>query len=122
MAGALGVRLGGRNVYFGRSEVRPFLGDGPRPEARHLKRAARISGAVGVAALGLAASYPSGRAAGRCRRPVCTARVRGPWPPRRVRASRRFRRRTRRRGGWRARAPGDGRGCGVGRGGAGSGR
>ncbi|MGS2616916.1 cobalamin biosynthesis protein [Micromonospora sp. LZ34] len=58
MAGALGVRLGGRNVYFGRSEVRPYLGDGPRPEARHLKRAARISGAVGLAALGLAAAYP----------------------------------------------------------------
>lgn len=58
MAGALGVRLGGRNVYFGRSETRPFLGDGPRPEARHLKRAARISGAVGLAALGLAAVYP----------------------------------------------------------------
>ncbi|MER7458392.1 cobalamin biosynthesis protein [Micromonospora sp. NPDC126480] len=58
MAGALGVRLGGRNVYFGRSEVRPFLGDGPRPEARHLPRAARISGAVGLAALGLAAAYP----------------------------------------------------------------
>ncbi|MFG3707948.1 cobalamin biosynthesis protein [Micromonospora sp. NPDC047670] len=58
MAGALGVRLGGRNVYFGRSEVRPFLGDGPRPEARHLERAARISGTVGLAALGLAAAYP----------------------------------------------------------------
>ncbi|WP_233220254.1 cobalamin biosynthesis protein [Micromonospora sp. RP3T] len=58
MAGALGVRLGGRNVYFGRSETRPFLGDGPRPEARHLKRAARVSGAVGLAALGLAALYP----------------------------------------------------------------
>ncbi|MET8364715.1 cobalamin biosynthesis protein [Micromonospora sp. NPDC005194] len=66
MAGALGVRLGGRNRYFGRSEVRPFLGDGPRPEARHLKRAARISGAVGLAALGLAAAYPVtvGRLAG----------------------------------------------------------
>ncbi|EWM67990.1 cobalamin biosynthesis protein D [Micromonospora sp. M42] len=66
MAGALGVRLGGRNVYFGRAETRPFLGDGPRPEARHLKRAARISGAVGVAALGLAALYPVtvGRVAG----------------------------------------------------------
>ncbi|MEH0842807.1 cobalamin biosynthesis protein [Micromonospora sp. CPCC 205711] len=58
MAGVLGVRLGGRNVYFGRSEVRPFLGDGPRPEARHLKRAARVSGAVGLAALGLAAAWP----------------------------------------------------------------
>jgi adenosylcobinamide-phosphate synthase len=55
MAGALGVRLGGRNVYFGRSEIRPLLGDGPRPAARHLRRAARISGAVGLAAAGLAA-------------------------------------------------------------------
>ncbi|MFC7548874.1 cobalamin biosynthesis protein [Plantactinospora sp. GCM10030261] len=52
MAGALGVRLGGRNVYFGRMEVRPFLGDGPRPEPRHIKRAVRLSGAVGLAALG----------------------------------------------------------------------
>ncbi|RAO44910.1 Adenosylcobinamide-phosphate synthase [Micromonospora saelicesensis] len=58
MAGAFGVRLGGRNVDLGRSEVRPFLGDGPGPEARHLKRAARISGAVGLAAVGLAAAYP----------------------------------------------------------------
>lgn len=51
MAGALGVRLGGRNVYFGRSEVRPLLGDGPRPEARHIRRATRLAGAVGLAAL-----------------------------------------------------------------------
>ncbi|MEH1013578.1 cobalamin biosynthesis protein [Micromonospora sp. CPCC 206060] len=62
MAGALGVRLGGRNVYFGRSEVRPFLGDGPRPEARHIRRATRLSGAVGLAALvgsvGLAVALP----------------------------------------------------------------
>ncbi|MBE1484543.1 cobalamin biosynthesis protein [Plantactinospora soyae] len=57
MAGALGVRLGGRNVYFGRSEVRPFLGDGPRPEARHISRAARLSGTVGLAALGVTVAY-----------------------------------------------------------------
>ncbi|HEX2772260.1 MAG TPA: cobalamin biosynthesis protein [Micromonosporaceae bacterium] len=57
MAGALGVRLGGRNVYFGRSEVRPFIGDGPRPEARHIRRAATLSGLVGTAALGLAVAY-----------------------------------------------------------------
>jgi adenosylcobinamide-phosphate synthase len=50
MAGALGVRLGGRNVYFGRSETRPFLGDGPRPAAGQLRGAARISAAVGLAA------------------------------------------------------------------------
>ncbi|BCY06099.1 cobalamin biosynthesis protein [Actinoplanes sp. L3-i22] len=55
MAGALGVRLGGRNVYFGRSETRPFLGDGPRPKAVHLKRAARVSGAVGAVAVLVAA-------------------------------------------------------------------
>ncbi|WP_250009442.1 cobalamin biosynthesis protein [Actinoplanes sp. M2I2] len=54
MAGALGVRLGGRNVYFGRTETRPFLGDGPRPSAVHLRRAARVSGAVGLTAAGLA--------------------------------------------------------------------
>ncbi|WP_041840677.1 cobalamin biosynthesis protein [Actinoplanes friuliensis] len=55
MAGALGVRLGGRNVYFGRTETRPFLGDGPRPAAGDLRRAARISGAVGAGAAVLAA-------------------------------------------------------------------
>jgi adenosylcobinamide-phosphate synthase len=55
MAGALGVRLGGQNVYFGRVEARPFLGDGPRPSAGHLRRAARISGAVGAAATAIAA-------------------------------------------------------------------
>jgi adenosylcobinamide-phosphate synthase len=55
MAGALGVRLGGRNVYFGRTETRPFLGDGPRPSAADLRRAARISGTVGLAAVALAA-------------------------------------------------------------------
>ncbi len=56
MAGALGVRLGGENRYFGRSETRPFLGDGPRPSAHHLPRAARISGAVGALATVLAAT------------------------------------------------------------------
>src|SRR5690349_21327372 len=55
MAGALGGRLGGRNVYFGRSEVRPLSGDGPRPSAVHLRRAARVSGAVGAAAAAIAA-------------------------------------------------------------------
>ena len=54
MAGALGVRLGGRNIYFGRTETRPFLGDGPRPSAVHVRRAARVSAAVGLAAAGLA--------------------------------------------------------------------
>ncbi|GIJ05900.1 cobalamin biosynthesis protein CobD [Spirilliplanes yamanashiensis] len=62
MAGALGVRLGGRNVYFGRSEVRPFLGDGPRPSAGHIKRAAKLSGTVGLLAAGLAATVAATRA------------------------------------------------------------
>lgn len=61
MAGALGVRLGGRNVYFGRVEVRPLLGDGPRPTARHVRRAARMSGAVGLVAAGVAAAIALGR-------------------------------------------------------------
>jgi adenosylcobinamide-phosphate synthase len=68
MAGALGVRLGGRNVYFGRSETRPFLGDGPKPTAAHLRRAARISGAVGLSAAALSAGTALARAALRLRR------------------------------------------------------
>jgi adenosylcobinamide-phosphate synthase len=63
MAGALGVRLGGRNVYSGHSETRPFLGDGPRPSAPHLRRAARLSGAVGAAAAVLAAGVAAARSA-----------------------------------------------------------
>lgn len=51
MAGALGVRLGGRNVYHGRAEDRPHLGRGPLPGPEEVRRAARISGAVGAAAL-----------------------------------------------------------------------
>jgi adenosylcobinamide-phosphate synthase len=77
MAGALGVRLGGRNVYFGRVEVRPFLGDGPRPEARHIRRAARLSAAVGLAALGVAVAYALGA---RPRR-AAAGWVRGRVPP-----------------------------------------
>lgn len=61
MAGALGVRLGGRNVYFGRSETRPFLGDGPKPKAADLRRAARLSGVVGALALGIAAITAAAR-------------------------------------------------------------
>lgn len=53
-AGALGVRLGGTNVYFGRSEQRPHLGDGTRPGVADIRRATRLSAAVGVAAAALA--------------------------------------------------------------------
>jgi adenosylcobinamide-phosphate synthase len=51
MAGALGVRLGGRNVYEGRIEERPILGDGPPPSPAHVHPAVRLSAAVGAAAL-----------------------------------------------------------------------
>ena len=53
VAGALGVRLGGRNVYFGRTEERPRLGDGPAPSGRDIERAAKLSTMVSAAVLGL---------------------------------------------------------------------
>ncbi|MCT1458631.1 cobalamin biosynthesis protein [Aestuariimicrobium sp. p3-SID1156] len=49
-AGALGVQLGGRNVYFSRVEERPLLGEGPRPRSAELRRAAVLVGAVTAAA------------------------------------------------------------------------
>ena len=57
MAGALGVRLGGRNVYHGRVEERPFLGDGKPPAVADIDRAARLSGAIGAATLALAVGH-----------------------------------------------------------------
>jgi adenosylcobinamide-phosphate synthase len=82
MAGALGVRLGGRNVYHGRCETRPFLGDGPRPEARHIRRATRLSTAVGIAALGVAAlaTVAAGAASGLARRVTVDPRAVGSRP------------------------------------------
>jgi adenosylcobinamide-phosphate synthase len=62
MAGALGVQLGGRNVYSGRIEERPTLGDGPRPAPRDVERAARLSTVVGVSALAVAVGYRLARA------------------------------------------------------------
>ncbi|TNY36829.1 cobalamin biosynthesis protein [Thermomonospora catenispora] len=55
-AGALGVRLGGVNVYGGRSERRPGLGDGPPPGVADIRRAVRLSRAVGVAAAAVCAA------------------------------------------------------------------
>jgi adenosylcobinamide-phosphate synthase len=55
MAGALEIRLGGSNVYFGQAEVRPRLGDGRAPGAGDIHRAARLSATVGASALALAA-------------------------------------------------------------------
>lgn len=53
-AGALGVTLGGRNVYEGRTEDRPTMGDGPRPEVKDIRRAVRLTRAVSLAAAGVA--------------------------------------------------------------------
>jgi adenosylcobinamide-phosphate synthase len=49
-AGALGVRLGGTNVYDGRVDHRPVLGDG-RPAGQHdVTRARALAGRVGAVA------------------------------------------------------------------------
>jgi adenosylcobinamide-phosphate synthase len=75
-AGALGVRLGGRNVYAGRVEDRPVLGrDGRTPEAADIHRAVRLSGLVSAAAVGLAAAFAAttGRPVSRWSRTVARA-------------------------------------------------
>jgi adenosylcobinamide-phosphate synthase len=61
-AGALGVRLGGPLAYAGRQERRPVLGDGPGPTTVDVRRAVRLSQAVGAAAMIACAAL---RAAGR---------------------------------------------------------
>ena len=55
-AGALGLRLGGTNVYGGVAEARPELGEGRAPEPDDIRRAVRLSRAVTAAATGLAAA------------------------------------------------------------------
>lgn len=54
-AGALGVRLGGVNVYGSRTEHRPELGDGRPPEPDDIRRAVRLSRAVTLASAVIAA-------------------------------------------------------------------
>jgi adenosylcobinamide-phosphate synthase len=54
-AGALGVRLGGTNVYHGVAETRPELGDGRSPEPADIRRATSLSRAVTAAAATAAA-------------------------------------------------------------------
>ncbi len=53
-AGALKVRLGGCNQYYGnRSEFRPYLGDGQRPKPEQIRKASTLVKAVtGVATIG----------------------------------------------------------------------
>ena len=53
-AGALGLRLGGTNVYDGVTEERPSLGDGRAPGPGDIARAVRLSRAVTGAAAALA--------------------------------------------------------------------
>jgi adenosylcobinamide-phosphate synthase len=48
-AGALGVRLGGTNVYAGATEHRPVLGQGPVPQPDDIRRAVRLCRAVTIA-------------------------------------------------------------------------
>ena len=54
-AGALGVRLGGTNVYDGETEHRPSLGRGREPEPGDIRRAVRLCRAVTIAATAAAA-------------------------------------------------------------------
>ena len=56
LAGALGVRLGGRNVYGSRVEERPALGTGQPPVRGDVRRATRLSRAVWTSAAVLAAA------------------------------------------------------------------
>jgi adenosylcobinamide-phosphate synthase len=54
-AGALGVRLGGPAVYFGRREDKPVINDqGDQPRRAHYSGAVRMLYAVSLAAAGLA--------------------------------------------------------------------
>jgi len=53
-AGALGVTIGGSNIYDGSPEDRGTLGDGPAVVAADLARAVRLSQAVGFAGIVLA--------------------------------------------------------------------
>jgi len=54
VAGALGVCLGGRNVYGGHVEERPVLGEGGAPTVGDVRRAVRLGRVVTAGATGLA--------------------------------------------------------------------
>jgi adenosylcobinamide-phosphate synthase len=63
-AGALGVRLGGSNVYHGKVETRPLLGEGPPPRVPDVARAARLGRLVSLAAAAVAVGSAAAVAAG----------------------------------------------------------
>ncbi|TDC09989.1 cobalamin biosynthesis protein [Nonomuraea longispora] len=69
-AGALGVTLGGTNVYEGRAEHRPTMGDGPEPDVKDIRRAVRLTRTVSVAAAAttVLAAWALSRGPGRHRR------------------------------------------------------
>lgn len=60
-AGALGIRLGGRNVYGGQAEDRGTLGDGPAAVVADIARANRLGRAVSLVALAVAVMIRSGQ-------------------------------------------------------------
>jgi len=66
-AAALGVRLGGTNVYGGVAETRPDLGEGRAPEPDDIRRAIQLSRAVTVSATALAVLMALLTGAGRSR-------------------------------------------------------
>jgi adenosylcobinamide-phosphate synthase len=91
-AGALGIRLGGTNVYGGVAEARPGLGEGGRaPEPDDIYRAIALSRAVTVAAAGLAVLIAVLTPAGRRSRSLPARAPR--WRPTTAREAR-IRRRT----------------------------
>lgn len=61
-AGALGIRLGGTNVYGARTEHRAVMGDGRSPGHADLARARRLARRVGLAAVLVAAGAAAARA------------------------------------------------------------
>jgi adenosylcobinamide-phosphate synthase len=61
-AGALGIRLGGRNTYAGRIEHRPHLNEAGRPpEPSDIRQATRLSTVVGLGALAVAVAVRAKR-------------------------------------------------------------
>jgi len=59
-AGALGVRLGGRNVYHGQGEDRGVIGSGRQVEIADIARADRLAAATSLLALAAAVALASG--------------------------------------------------------------
>jgi adenosylcobinamide-phosphate synthase len=58
MAGALGVRLGGKNTYDGVEDVRPYIGDPIRPlDIACIPQAVRVMYATAAAGLALCLGF-----------------------------------------------------------------